>query len=118
MKLLKIGLLLASAIATWAVADDTELFVTEISARTGYRAKVLVIFDTSGSMGDTLTVKVPYDPTKKYPASGPTHSTWGIDEKSKDPIYWASGGIDGATTPTPTGPSDWNRFEFSLLSCT
>lgn len=117
MKLLKIGLLLASAIATWAVADDTELFVTEISARTGYRAKVLVIFDTSGSMTDTLTVKVPYDPDIKYAASGPTHSIWGVGEKSKDPIYWASGGIDGATTPTPTGPSDWNRFEFSLLSC-
>lgn len=117
MKLLKIGLLLATAIATWAVADDTELFVTEISARTGYRPQVLVIFDNSGSMASTLTVKVPYNPDIKYAASGPTHSTWAVGEKAKDPIYWASGGFDNAGPPTPTGPSDWNRFEYMLLNC-
>ncbi len=41
-------------------ADDTELYVFESSARSGSKPQVLIIFDTSGSMGTNFKTDVPY----------------------------------------------------------
>ncbi|MGB0892777.1 MAG: pilus assembly protein [Parashewanella sp.] len=52
------GLMAAlTVMAASTFADDTELYVTESSARTGARPKVLIIFDTSGSMWTQMQVK-------------------------------------------------------------
>ncbi len=42
-------------------ADDTELYVFESTARSGSRPQVLIIFDTSGSMGTNFTTDEPYE---------------------------------------------------------
>ncbi|MBB1474287.1 pilus assembly protein [Shewanella sp. SG41-3] len=41
-------------------ADDTELYVFEASARSGARPQVLIIFDTSGSMGNNFYTEDSY----------------------------------------------------------
>ncbi|WP_434929099.1 pilus assembly protein [Shewanella sp. HL-SH2] len=41
-------------------ADDTELYVFESTARSGSRPQVLIIFDTSGSMGSNFKTDTPY----------------------------------------------------------
>ncbi len=119
MKLSQLALAALAFLSVVAAADDTELFVTEISARTGYRPQILVIFDNSGSMGSVLSVKEEYNPDTKYEATGSSHSTYqSDDEKAKDSIYWAKGdALDGAGPPAPTGPNEWRRFEFNLMNC-
>ncbi len=118
MKCKLISLLSALLLVSAVQADDTELFVTEISVRTGYQPQILIIFDNSGSMASSVKVKQSYDPDIKYAAEGALHSTWNPDEKAKDPVYWVKGdGIDAAGPPVPSGPSDWNRFEMALLNC-
>ncbi|MDO6617544.1 pilus assembly protein [Shewanella sp. 6_MG-2023] len=42
-------------------ADDTELYVFESTARSGSKPQVLIIFDTSGSMGTNFNTDVPYE---------------------------------------------------------
>ncbi len=49
-------------------ADDTELFIYDFNKAGDFRPKVLLIFDNSGSMRDTMEqVKEAYDPTISYP---------------------------------------------------
>lgn len=69
---------------TWVVADDTELFVSDLSAQNGIKPQVLIIFDNSGSMKSSEQVVIEsYEPTKDYGAG--SHS---------DRIYWSSQGGD------------------------
>ncbi len=56
--------------ATTANADDTELFTGQSAESGNTNPKVLIIFDTSGSMDAPQQVKAPYDAKKKYPALG------------------------------------------------
>ncbi|MGL4749893.1 MAG: hypothetical protein ACRCYF_19490, partial [Shewanella sp.] len=45
-----------------SIADDTELYVFEASARNGSRPQVLIIFDNSGSMSSlAYGVDAPYE---------------------------------------------------------
>lgn len=51
IKILWVGFLLASVIQSYTVqADDTELYVLNVSQTNGVRPKILVILDNSGSM--------------------------------------------------------------------
>jgi type IV pilus assembly protein PilY1 len=66
---LAIGALLTLAGAGPAVADDTEVFLSQAAAR-GVRPNVLLILDTSGSMGATVQLaKGPYDASRTYAGS-------------------------------------------------
>lgn len=59
-------------------ADDTELFIYDFNKAGDFRPKVLLIFDNSGSMRDTMEqVKEAYDPTISYPPlqNDPTRTT-------------------------------------------
>ncbi|MGI2104741.1 pilus assembly protein [Shewanella frigidimarina] len=49
------------AYSSTSFADDTELYVFESTARSGSKPQVLIIFDTSGSMGTNFTTDDPYD---------------------------------------------------------
>ncbi|MFM4719422.1 pilus assembly protein [Aeromonas bivalvium] len=54
--------------ATTVRADDTELFIYDFNKAGDFRPKVLLIFDNSGSMRETMEqVKEAYDPTISYP---------------------------------------------------
>ncbi|PKF61218.1 hypothetical protein CW745_11335 [Psychromonas sp. psych-6C06] len=73
---------LLTAYCSLLVADDTELFVSDVSAQNGIRPQVLIIFDNSGSMRSSEeVVAVPYDHTQDY----------GAGSKS-DRIYWTKQG--------------------------
>ncbi|GAA5217007.1 pilus assembly protein [Corallincola platygyrae] len=125
MKLKQLGILLSSALAVVtalhtpsSVAEDTELFIREISSRTGYSPKVMVIFDNSGSMAGTIEVKEGYDPTKTYEATGADNSlSFDEDDFRKDFIYWRKGSLDGGAPPVPDGPNEQNRFNFDTFNC-
>ncbi|MGL6363876.1 hypothetical protein ACSZM1_18580 [Aeromonas veronii] len=55
------SLVLATHIAQ---ADDTELFIYDFNKAGDFRPKVLLIFDTSGSMKETMQVSEAFDPAK------------------------------------------------------
>ncbi|WP_028864172.1 pilus assembly protein [Psychromonas aquimarina] len=47
-------------------ADDTELFIADLSGEKTIRPQVLIIFDNSGSMKSNEVSKVPFDPKINY----------------------------------------------------
>ena len=79
---LALGLLLLSAGADRASADDTEIYRAEYGASAGGRPKVLIVFDDSGSMGDPVRSRLPYDPSENYSIPGPSN------DFNRDRIYW------------------------------
>ncbi|RCU45752.1 rRNA (guanine-N1)-methyltransferase [Corallincola holothuriorum] len=121
MKIKQLGILLGSALTiatSVAVADDTELFLKEVSARTGYKPKVMIIFDNSGSMRGTIEVKQAYDPSSTYSTEGSDHSLrFDEDDFKNDFIYWVKGSLDGGQAPVPGGPADQSRFNFDIFNC-
>ncbi len=64
------SLILAGALLGYgilALAEDTELFVTDISqAQINYRPNVLFIMDTSGSMDSEIITQATFDPAVAY----------------------------------------------------
>jgi type IV pilus assembly protein PilY1 len=84
-------------------ADDTEIFqsVFDINSPDSPRAKVLIIFDDSGSMSTNVTERPDYD-------GSTTYSTQGSVQSGR--IYWSTGG-----QPPSTGTDNW--FDASLNRC-
>lgn len=68
IKTLLMGLLLTSVIQSYTVqADDTELYVLNVSQVNNVKSKVLIVIDNSGSMElSYLTPQEQYDSTKNY----------------------------------------------------
>lgn len=67
-----------------ATADDTELFVADLSAQNGIRPQVLIVFDTSGSMKSSEEIVLEaYDPNRDYGAGSRSNR-----------IYWTTDGGD------------------------
>ncbi|MGL6561559.1 hypothetical protein [Aeromonas hydrophila] len=57
------------AMATNSYSDDTELFVYDFSKAGDFRPKILIVFDNSGSMSETMdVVKEEYNPSTIYAA--------------------------------------------------
>ncbi|MCE0558651.1 PilC/PilY family type IV pilus protein [Motilimonas sp. E26] len=82
------------------LADDTELYIADVSAQNGLRPQVMIIFDNSGSMRNTeLLTKEPFDPTASY------------GEPNSGKIYWAKAG-DGVPSK-----SDDNYFLVTKNNC-
>lgn len=88
-----------------AQADDTELFVADLSAQNGIRPQVLIIFDTSGSMRSSEEVVLePYDPNHDYGAGS-----------NANKVYWTK--VGGETPSITSGQylfSDRNNCQASL----
>ena len=75
---------LLSLLCHVVIADDTELFIADLSAQHGIRPQVLIIFDTSGSMRSSEEViKEAYDHTRDY----------GVGSNDNK-IYWTKVGGD------------------------
>ncbi|MGS4932507.1 pilus assembly protein [Aeromonas sp. 25-281] len=85
-------------------ADDTELFIYDFNKAGDFRPKVLLIFDNSGSMADTMDVSEPYDPAKIYPAL----SNDPDPGNSKKYIYFSSNSSVPAITSTARFPDSIN----------
>ncbi len=78
------ALTLVSGAPAWA--DDTELLlVTPASAANTFDTNILMVIDSSGSMGSDEEVNQPYDGTTTYP-TGP-----GSCDASK--MYWSTTGV-------------------------
>ncbi len=92
-------------------SEDIELYISESVKQAKTRPQVLIIFDNSGSMSTTESVKASYDPTITYPAVG------GLNSLSDKFIYFTKGGVDGASTPVPDSPSESRRFLDDINSC-
>lgn len=65
--------LTASLLSTQVYGDDTDIFIEiEEEGAAEYQPNVLFIFDTSGSMGSTITIREDYDPNTVYGGSDPS----------------------------------------------
>ncbi|GGI72075.1 PilC/PilY family type IV pilus protein [Shewanella gelidii] len=90
--------------ATVSVADDTELYVYESSGRSNERPKVLVIFDTSGSMTTTQDVFPFYDNSVDLKSNG-------SDVRGQVKLYYSFSG-----DPVPTLDSQ-QFFKYKFNGC-
>ncbi|MFT5788193.1 MAG: type IV pilus assembly protein PilY1 [Shewanella sp.] len=94
-------------------SDDTELYVTDYSIGNGNTAKVLIIFDNSGSMSTIEEDAVGgYDSDIPYEAISSAHSY------QDDMVYFTKGiGIDNSGLDIPLSPSDSRRFIEEINGC-
>lgn len=93
--------------ATMAKADDTELFIYDFNKAGDFRPKVLLIFDNSGSMADTMEqIKEVYNPATIYPALNNDPDSG----NSKKYIYFSTDGSIPAINST-------KRFSDKLNAC-
>lgn len=116
-KLIASSLLAISAVATTplSLAEDIELYISEVVREAGKSTKVLIIFDNSGSMGTVDEVNAPYlrdgdDLPVHYDPESDSHAY------SDDATYFNVGGADSAST-IPDSPSDARRFSADINSC-
>jgi len=112
-KLICFWLVALTSVSGSIFADDTELYVSESSVRTGNRPKVLIIFDNSGSMKTIESTAVGnYDPKVTYAAVGSANSYQGRM------LYFTKGtGIDATSLPVPDSPSESRRFLDEINGC-
>ncbi|WP_299002702.1 PilC/PilY family type IV pilus protein [uncultured Shewanella sp.] len=73
----RVYFILSCVIIPLSFADDTQLYVFESSARSGVRPQVLIIFDTSGSMGYSEETQRPYDRGESLTAATKLYYTKG-----------------------------------------
>lgn len=89
-----------------SIADDTELYVFEASARNGSRPQVLIIFDNSGSMSSlAYGVDAPYENKRNanYAQSGK--------------LFYSRGSADNAELPNPASQREKRQFNAVLNGC-
>jgi type IV pilus assembly protein PilY1 len=100
------------SISCFTMAEDIELYVGSSAQRSSGKAKVLIIFDNSGSMeSNKLSAKTPYNANTVYPAIGDLQIT------PNEPIYFTKGaGIDDSL-PIPDGPNERRRFLRKINGC-
>jgi type IV pilus assembly protein PilY1 len=94
------GVLLATAAATAAFADDTEIFFNQNNGN--IPANIMFVLDTSGSMNDLVTTQQTYDPGNDYSADSCTNF-------DKNYYYYS-------TKNTP-GCNSANRIRTDLFKC-
>ncbi|MDM5118218.1 pilus assembly protein [Aeromonas hydrophila] len=95
------------AMATNSYSDDTELFVYDFSKAGDFRPKILIVFDNSGSMSETMdVVKEEYNPSTTYAALNKDPDTG----NSKKYIYYSTDG----SVPTITSTK---RFSDKVNAC-
>lgn len=100
----------AMATTSLSLAEDIELYVSDVVRKAGKSTKVLIIFDNSGSMATTHDVADSYIPGTTYAAEGSSHAY--LDEAT----YFKVGTADGVST-IPASPSDARRFLAEINSC-
>ncbi|WP_316673518.1 PilC/PilY family type IV pilus protein [uncultured Tolumonas sp.] len=67
LKAILVGVIFSFVMQTKSVlADDTELYVLDLSTQAGVQPRVMIIFDNSGSMDSSVDASVPFTPTTTY----------------------------------------------------
>jgi type IV pilus assembly protein PilY1 len=107
-KYLIAGLLLSTA--NFSFSEDIELYLSDSLKQAKERPQVLIVFDNSGSMSTSETVKSSYDPDTIYPAVG------GLNSASEKFVYYTKGSGDFGP-PVPDSPSEYRRFLDDINSC-
>ncbi|MEM9055875.1 MAG: hypothetical protein AAGD86_00270 [Pseudomonadota bacterium] len=97
LRSLTAGCLLALMAGAPALADDTEIFVGNILD--GSEPNVLLVLDTSGSMGTLVDTAPAFDPATVYPG-----------ECLEGVVYWREG-----STTLPSCGNQW--FDRAALTC-
>jgi len=90
-------------------SEDIELYIGDTSLRAETKPQVLLIVDTSGSMGDTETIKTLYDPDRTYKVQG------GFPGRGNDYLYYVVGESD--SLPTVDDNNENRRFLASINNC-
>lgn len=99
-KLLYAGLITV-VIGSPAIADDTEIFFGSSSASTG-SPNILLVLDTSGSMGSTIPTTSTYDPKQSYTGNCSSSYVYFKNSKTNTLPTCAS---DGTTSNAQTNSS-------------
>lgn len=67
LKAILVGVIFSFIMQTGSVrADDTELYILDLSTQAGVQPRVMIIFDNSGSMDGSVDASVPFTPTTTY----------------------------------------------------
>lgn len=93
----------------FSFSEDIELYIGDTSQREDTKPQVLLIVDTSGSMGSTQTIKTPYDPDSTYKTLGT------FSGRGDDYLYYVVGTPDDL--PTVDSDSENRRFLASINNC-
>lgn len=92
------------------LADDTELYVYEASARSGARPQMLIIFDNSGSMRTTVV-----GADKPYSANAGGIAGGNLGKQNN--IYYTRGATAAEDQPNPGNSSERRLFAGAINSC-
>jgi len=108
-KYLIAGLLLTTA--NFSFSEDIELYISESVKQAKARPQVLIVFDTSGSMGWNTTVKASYKPNIDYdPVNNYT-------KLSGNYIYYTKGQIDVTNIPVADDVNEKRKFSLDISNC-
>lgn len=108
-KFILAGLLLSTA--NFSFSEDIELYISDSVKEAKTRPQVLIVFDTSGSMGWNTTVKAAYKPATNYDAITP------YTKLSGNHIYYAKGQIDISDIPIADNPDEKRKFSLDISNC-
>lgn len=109
------GALLIVTAGSSVRADDTEIFFTETVS--GGDANLMLVLDTSGSMGDTATsAKALYDSTLTYKLSGGYWSSAWTTGCEAGKLYYRSNDPENMTPPTSCDGLSSIPFSFTNLT--
>ncbi|WP_143871317.1 hypothetical protein [Catenovulum sediminis] len=109
IKLLTSCVLLVTFITSFSSrGEDIELYVRNIADRVGTAPQVMIIFDNSGSMQISESVKASYDPAQTYDG----HYTNGANERA---VFFSVGASGASEFPDPV--DDTRRFNELINAC-
>lgn len=91
-------------------SEDIELYVDNNSTSSGNRPKVLLIVDTSGSMGDDETIKTPYNSARYYKTQGAFNS-------AGSPYIYYTKGSGNTVLPLVDSLNENRRFVAEINGC-
>ncbi|HED35095.1 MAG TPA: pilus assembly protein PilY [Gammaproteobacteria bacterium] len=106
LKISLISLLYGMMVSVPAVADDIEIYTSAGATTTSNQANVLFVLDTSGSMGNPVVTRPPYDPTTDYSGGGACYNN--------NRVYIMPYGADNAWIHCDPWWSWWYGTEASL----
>lgn len=105
--LITVGMVsIVSLFISAVVADDTELYVFEASARNGVRPQVLIIFDNSGSMGNLA-----------YDVDAPYENKRNSDHARSGKLFYSRGSSAEEGLPNPSDKNENRTFNAVLNGC-
>ena len=98
-----------SLFSFFSFSEDIELYIGNDAQQSNAKPQVLLILDTSGSMGDYQTIKNVYDPTKTYAYQA------NFSDRSSTYLYYGKGSV--IDLPLVDDVDENRRFIVGINSC-